>query len=258
MPGHKPQMPEPFGADRLLALMDEAGVSHAVLVPPVLEADRNDLCLAEAEAHPDRFAVMGRLPVERLDAPQMFERMLAQKGMLGVRFTFHSESARQILKDGRADWFWPVAERLGVPVMLFAPGQVPEAGRIARAYPGLNLILDHMCLSEAMKGTDQVGETVEALLKLAVLDNVSVKVSSLPGYSVEAYPFRDLHEPVRRVVERFGRERCFWGTDFTRLRCPYRQAVTMFTEEMPFLGNDDLEWIMGRGLAKKLGWPIAG
>jgi hypothetical protein len=29
----------------------------------------------------------------------------------------------------------------------------------------------------------------------------------------------------------------------------------MFTEEMKFLSSDDLEWIMGRGLAECLSWP---
>jgi L-fuconolactonase len=43
----------------------------------------------------------------------------------------------------------------------------------------------------------------------------------------------------------------------SRSSCTYRQAVTMFTEEMPFLSKDDLEWIMGRGLAECLTWPAS-
>jgi hypothetical protein len=35
----------------------------------------------------------------------------------------------------------------------------------------------------------------------------------------------------------------------------YRQAVTLFTEEMGY-SPGDLEWIMGRGLAECLPWPI--
>jgi hypothetical protein len=34
-------------------------------------------------------------------------------------------------------------------------------------------------------------------------------------------------------------------------------VVTHFTEELDFLSADDLEWIMGRGLAECLGWRIA-
>ena len=41
----------------------------------------------------------------------------------------------------------------------------------------------------------------------------------------------------------------------SRSTCSYRQAVTMFTEQMPFLAKDDLEWVMGRGLAQCLPWP---
>ena len=68
------------------------------------------------------------------------------------------------------------------------------------------------------------------------------------------------HQPyVRRLIEAFGPRRCFWGTDLSamlsRTTCTYRQAVTMFTEEMKFLSADDLEWIMGRGLAECLAWP---
>jgi hypothetical protein len=34
----------------------------------------------------------------------------------------------------------------------------------------------------------------------------------------------------------------------------YRQAVTMFTEEMDFLSDSDLEWVMGRGILELLHW----
>jgi hypothetical protein len=42
----------------------------------------------------------------------------------------------------------------------------------------------------------------------------------------------------------------------TRSACTYPQAVTMFTQEMDFLTAEDKEWIMGRGLAECLPWPI--
>ena len=60
---------------------------------------------------------------------------------------------------------------------------------------------------------------------------------------------------IRRVVQAFGPQRVFWGTDLTRLPCPYRQAVTLFTEELDFLSDTDKEWIMGRGIAEWLHWP---
>ena len=44
-----------------------AGVARVVIVPPSWEGDRNDLALEAARLHPDRFAVMGRPPLDRRD-----------------------------------------------------------------------------------------------------------------------------------------------------------------------------------------------
>ena len=30
----------------------------------------------------------------------------------------------------------------------------------------------------------------------------------------------------------------FWGTDITKMPCSWRQCVTMFTEELPWLGEE--------------------
>jgi predicted TIM-barrel fold metal-dependent hydrolase len=98
--------------------------------------------------------------------------------------------------------------------------------------------------------------SVENVVKLARLKNVAVKVSALPCYVDEAYPFRSLFPLVRRVVDAFGPERCFWGTDLSHLPCPYKQVVTLFTEEMKWRSSTELEWIMGRGLAQWLNWPL--
>jgi hypothetical protein len=57
------------------------------------------------------------------------------------------------------------------------------------------------------------------------------------------------------VYDAFGPRRTFWGTDWTRLPCPWRQAVTLFTEELPWLSGQDKEWIMGRAICEWLGWP---
>jgi len=63
-----------------------------------------------------------------------------------------------------------------------------------------------------------------------------------------------LHPHIRRVYDKFGPQRTFWGSDMSRLPCTYRQGVTMFTEEMPWFPAGDLDWIMGRGLCGWLGW----
>ena len=71
----------------------------------------------------------------------------------------------------------------------------------------------------------------------------------------ERCPFRDLHAHIRRLVDAFGPRRTFWGTDLTRMPCSYRACVNLFTQDLPWLEGDDLEWVMGRGVCEWLGWP---
>jgi hypothetical protein len=37
-------------------------------------------------------------------------------------------------------------------------------------------------------------------------------------------------------------------------RATYRQRVTHFTEELPFLSEEDKDWIMGRAIVARLDW----
>src|SRR5262249_29846416 len=116
-PGVKPQLPEPFTIERVLPLMDEAGVDRIVIVPPGLN-DRNDYALEAAKRYPSRFRVMGRVPLENPKSAELLPRWKEQPGMLGVRMTFNTPETLKWLSDGTADWFWPAAEKNGLPVMF--------------------------------------------------------------------------------------------------------------------------------------------
>src|SRR5436853_7392776 len=80
---------------------------------------------------------------------------------------------------------------------------------------------------------------------LARHPNIGVKMSGAPSYSSQPYPYRNIHGHLRQIFEAFGPDRSFWGTDITRMPCSYRQCVTMFTEELPWLRGRDLERVIG-------------
>jgi len=48
----------------------------------------------------------------------------------------------------------------------------------------------------------------------------------------------------------------FWGTDITRMPTSWKQFVTMFTEELPWLTAKYTELIMGRALCNWIGWKL--
>lgn len=251
----RPHRAVPLGHEELLREMDNAGVQRCILVPPTWEDDRNDTSIEAARLHPDRFAVMGKIKIHRPESRGLMAGWKNQPHMLGIRMTFNFGRSKQWLVDGTADWFWVAAERYDIPVMVFAPNDMPKLGEIAEHHPGLRMIVDHMGLNSSLRGKS-LEPAVADTLKLARLKNVAVKLSALPSYVDEPYPFPTLHPIVRRAVDAFGPQRCFWGTDLSHLPCPYKQAVTLFTEEMKSLSSSELEWIMGRGLAEWLDWRL--
>ena len=253
VPGIRPHRPEPLGEAELLREMDAAGVGRTVIVPPRLEGARNDLALAAAAAHPDRFAVMGRIEVKDPETRVRLADWRSQPGMLGVRFNF--KRTPQTLASGDADWVWGVAEKACVPIYVgVSHADVAVIETIAERHPGLRLIFDHMALATGSKDAAAFRD-LDKLLAAARWPNLAVKVSALPCYTDAPYPYRNLHREVRRVYDAFGPQRMMWGSDLSRLRGTYRECVTLFTEEMGWLSSADLEWIMGRTLCEWLGWP---
>ncbi|MCZ6888270.1 MAG: amidohydrolase family protein [Gammaproteobacteria bacterium] len=250
--GHSYAHGDELLGEQMLARMSDAGVDRAVLVPPSWEGDRNDVCLAAAQAHPKQFAVMGRLPIELDESRDLAEEWLNQPGMIGVRLTFHRNFQRQWLRDGTADWFWAAAERVGIPVMVFVPGSIPEIGAIAEKHPDLRLVIDHLGLFGTLD--EELPKRLKPTLELARYPNVAVKASCMPNLVTEPYPFVTLQSAIEEVVAAFGPQRTFWGSDVSRLTCPLRECVTLFTEQCKTLTDDDKRWIMGHGIAEWLNW----
>jgi len=251
----KAQRDVPLGKGELLREMDAAGVSRVVIVPPSWEGDRNDLALAAAQAHPDRFAVMGRIDPVAPESRRKIASWKQQPGMLGLRFVFHRSPLKELLTEGHTDWLWAEAEKHGVPVyVLVSHSMVHLIDRVAERYPRLKLVMDH---SGLVDGKDAVAfKEFDKLLAIAKRPNVATKVSCFPFFTADPYPFRKLHPYIRQAFDAFGPKRTFWGTDLSRLPCTYKQGVTLFTEELPWLKGQDLEWVMGRGVCEWLGWKI--
>lgn len=245
-----------FTTDALLRGMDEAGVDAAILVPPSFEGDRNDYCLAAAAEHPDRFAVMGRITVPDPASRGVFRTWRDQPGMLGARLTFSLGETRDWLRDGTAEWIWPEAQAAGVPLYVWTPGLVPFVADVAARFGDLKLVLDHLALGVKLRGTE-IDPVLDEVVQLAKFPNVAVKATCLPSYVDEPYPFPFLHSRIERVVDAFGPERVFWGSDVSRLESTYAEARRLFTDELDFLKGDDLEWVMGRGVREWLGWASA-
>jgi predicted TIM-barrel fold metal-dependent hydrolase len=198
---------------------------------------------------------MGRIALADPASRALVADWRAQPGMLGIRLTFHGKHYRQLLTDGTADWLWPAAERAAIPLMVLVPGSLDALDRIATRHPGLALVIDHVGL-DLRRRAPEVFDDLPAVCALARHGNVAVKASGMPALSRERYPFRDLHDAIRTLVDAFGPRRTFFGTDLTRMPCTYRECIDLFASELPWPKGEDLDWVMGRGVCEWLGWPL--
>jgi predicted TIM-barrel fold metal-dependent hydrolase len=255
VPGTRPQLPEPMTIERVVPMIDDAGVDRVVIVPPTLEGLRVDYGQEAARRYPGRFATMEHVAIEDPGEARRLATWRQQPAVLSIRLNIAGEQTKW-LTDGTADWFWPQAAKAGIPIMFLTTGQLPLFGAIAERNPQLILIIDHMGVSsEAMKN-NMMPATITEAAALAKYPNVSVKLSSIPLFSSQPYPFRDMTPHIRRLFDAYGPQRCYWGTDVTNsfAKASYRQRVTHFTEELDFLSEDDKDWIMGRAILNRLGW----
>jgi len=242
-----------FTAEELIAEMDAAGVDGAVLHPPSWDAGSNEMAVEAARKYPEKFCILGWFPLDDPASRGLIDTWKQRPGMLGLRWSLTRPWQQTWHEDGTMDWLWPEAERAGLPVATMASRFLPLFAQIAERHPRLKLIVDHLGLVRSGKG-DAAFANLDQLLALAKYPNVAIKATGAPGYSAEAYPFRDIHDGLHRIFDAFGPARFFWGTDITRMPCSYRQCVTMFTEELPWLKGRDLELVMGQGVRDWLAW----
>lgn len=244
---------------QLLAEMDGAGVDRCVIIPldgPVGSnpAANNAAALGFAKARPDRFAVMGRFDLSEPALGETLTRWTSTPGMRGVRVSFTRDPAKSLLASRDIDWFWQAAERHQVPVMAYAPGQTHALADVAARHPLLELMVDHAGLDVHATYDDFRGPLRE-LSELAELSNVAVKASCLPCVVREDPPFPTLQRVLAHLVETFGSERIIWGTNLTRLRCTYSDAVELISVHCRFLSERDRALILGYNVLRRLKWP---
>ena len=242
-----------------LAEMNEAGVDCAVIHPPASIGEHMNAYAIEAvEHHPDRFCILGNFDLQSPERENIVARWRERSpAMLGFRFSFNEPHQKTWLTDGTLDWFWKSCEKQDLRVGLLVSGPtIPVFGKIAERHPGLKMHIDHIGRGggRATIKDDAIYADLPQMLALARLPNVAVKLSGAPSTSSQPYPYRNIHGYLKQIIDAFGPNRCFWGTDITRMPISWRQCVTMFTEEMPWLRGRDLELVMGRAIVDWLGW----
>ena len=82
-----------------------------------------------------------------------------------------------------------------------------------------------------------------------------IKVSGACTLSKEPYPFNDIWDPLAKIFDAWGMERCLWGTDWTRAFpvVNYENATRPFLDTKR-LSKSDWAMLMGGACEKAYRW----
>lgn len=252
--------PEVTG-DQMVAAMDEVEVDGAILVSPwtMYRFDAGYAVEVQA-AHPDRFALVKPIDTRSSDITETITHWADQPGAVGVRIMMVG-SVSTDPDDPGINEVLSAAGRSGLALNLLCWGRIPQVVELAQRHPDTRIVIDHLGLQQPFEPPcpPQSFAELPAVLALAAHDNVAIKVTGACTLSQQDYPYPDIWEPIGRIIEAFGIERCMWGTDWTRAveLLTYRQGVDAFRETSS-LSDDERGALMGGTLAQIYGWNPAG
>jgi predicted TIM-barrel fold metal-dependent hydrolase len=128
---------------------------------------------------------------------------------------------------------------------------------LAARNPDTQIVIDHLGLQQPFEppAPAEPFKELPKVLELAKYPNVAIKISGACTLSHKPYPYDDIWDPVLRMIDAFGVERCLWGTDWTRATAllTYKQGVDPFRETKR-LSASDKAMLMGGALQRVYKW----
>ena len=251
--------PEEVTGDDMVEAMGAVGVDGAILISPfVIYAYDASYALEVYAQHPDKFGLVRPFDPNSATIDADVEEWTSTPGVVGCRIMLsnadyeadHPGLNAILSAGGRAD----------VPVNIMAAGKLPLLRQLARQNPDTQIIIDHLGLAQPFDPPppDEPFADLPNVLSCAELDNVAIKISGAGTLSHAGFPYSDIWEPLHRIFDAYGLERCLWGTDWTRAvnLLTYEQGVKAF-RLTDTLSDSDREILMGGSLANIYKWTPA-
>jgi predicted TIM-barrel fold metal-dependent hydrolase len=252
------QGPPEVTGDDMVAAMDAVGVDGALLVSP-FSMYRYDAsyALQVHAAHPGRFGLIKPVDPSDPGVAGTIDEWAALDGTVGVRIMLNRDGVSTDAADPGLNRVLAAAARHSLPVNLMATGRLEQARLLAARNPGTMVVIDHLGLPQPAAPPAPVAPFADLpkLLALAAHDNIVVKISGAGTLSHEPFPYPDLWDPLTRIFDAFGFDRCMWGTDWTRAVAllSYAQGVEAF-RVTDRLSDSDRTALMGETLRRVYKW----
>jgi L-fuconolactonase len=251
------QGPAEVTGDDMVKAMDGVGVHGAILVSPRSMYGFDPSYAIEVQAkHPGRFALVKPFDFESTGVGEEVAEWAARPGVVGARVMLTDEKPPAVDHPG-INTIFTAASKHSIAVNIIAMGKLPYVAEIADRHPNTQFVVDHVGLPQPAKPPvpAEAFADLPNVLALAAHENIAIKISGACTLSHEAFPYDDIWEPLGRIFEAFGFDRCLWGTDWTRALelLSYEQGVEAFrvTDQ---LTDSERAMLMGGSSARIYGW----
>jgi len=243
--------------DQMVAAMDAVGVDGAILVSP-FAMYRYDASYAVDvyDAHPTKFRLVKPVDPNDPAVAETIAAWAATKGTVGVRIMFRDGVSTDPADPG-INRVLEAAAKHNLPLNCMITGRLEQAGQLAARNPNTQLVIDHLGLPQPHKppAPPQPWAELPKLLALAAYPNIAVKISGACTLAHEPFPYKDIWDPLFRIFDAFGLDRCLWGTDWTRAAdvLTYKEGTDSFCVTDRLSASDRAK-LMGDSLMKVYNW----
>jgi predicted TIM-barrel fold metal-dependent hydrolase len=211
-------MANPMKPEVVFKLWDDAGIEKGCGVQyNSTYATDNRYLLDVAAKYPKRIVPVVILAPTDPATPHSLARMAKESHISGVRFTGAPDaSGNFVFLSDAALPAWEAANKLGLVIVLMPIGdRVPMAmkrvSELAKRFPNVNVVLDHIGFPQPEQLPDTFGLTPEHLA-LAGHKNVYYKYTTSLIERVRETKV-DLKDFMHHMVGVYGADHMVWGTD---------------------------------------------
>ena len=250
--------PTEVTGEQMVAKMDEAGVDGAILVS-AFTMYRYDAsyALSVRARYPDRFALVKPVDPANPTVEDIVSEWKRTPGAVACRMLLVRSGLATDAADPGLNRVMAAAGRYALPINLHIAGRLDQGTALIRRHPDTQVIVDHVGLVQPHDPPVPVEPWAELpqVLALAKLPNVAIKISGACTLSREPFPYKDIWDPLWRIFDAFGLDRCLWGTDWTRATglLTYQQGVEAFRVSDRLSASDRAK-LMGDSLSRVYKW----
>jgi predicted TIM-barrel fold metal-dependent hydrolase len=228
----------------------EDGKYHPhVLLPGDIARPVQPMAEAAARRYPDRLAYLIRVDYRDPDLAILIPQEMRSPGAKALRACALMPEEAVAFANGEYRHIFAIAADHNVPLFVNAI-ELENVDRYVDEFTSAPVILDHC-------GVAYTDRKFDHLLTMAGYPNLYLKWAHGPAVlNSPHYPFIDLQDKLRSLVDAFGADRIMWASDITENRSGHTWAEMLFhVKDSPVLSAREKAWILAGTARKILDWP---